>query len=357
MILDDSYFEENPFSWKKEKKERKLLKLLNGLNKHHYANCNSYKNIIDALDFRLHNSAKLEKLPFLPVNIFKSINLKSVSEKKVLRTMQSSGTTSSTKTKIYLDKDNAILQSKVLSKIVSDFIGKKRLPMLVVDNKFSLTGANGFSAKTAAIRGFSIFAKSMTFALDSKNKLDEKKIINFYKKYKNENIIIFGFTYLVYKKLLCTLRKYNLNIRFPKGLLLHGGGWKKMEDEKIDNENFKREVMEVLNIKKVHNYYGLIEQTGTIYMECEKGFFHASNFSDIYIRKAVNTPPVNNQKGMVQLISPLATSYPGHNILTEDIGMIYGQDNCECGRKGKYFQIFGRLKNTEIRGCSDTIID
>jgi len=31
-----------------------------------------------------------------------------------------------------------------------------------------------------------------------------------------------------------------------------------------------------------------------------------------------------------------------------------GEDDCPCGRKGKYFVIHGRLKNAEVRGCSDT---
>ena len=57
---------------------------------------------------------------------------------------------------------------------------------------------------------------------------------------------------------------------------------------------------------------------------------------------------------MIQLLSLLPTSYPGHSILTEDIGSIYGEDDCSCGRKGKYFKIYGRLKNAELRGCSDT---
>jgi hypothetical protein len=50
----------------------------------------------------------------------------------------------------------------------------------------------------------------------------------------------------------------------------------------------------------------------------------------------------------------LPESYPGHVLLTEDKGVILGEDDCPCGRKGKYFKIIGRLKNAEIRGCSDT---
>ena len=34
--------------------------------------------------------------------------------------------------------------------------------------------------------------------------------------------------------------------------------------------------------------------------------------------------------------------------------MVLGEDDCPCGLKGKYFKILGRIKNAEIRGCSDT---
>ncbi len=355
-MIDIDYFTKNPFSWVSDEKNHKLSKLINTLNKHHYKNCENYKRILDALDCRLFDINNLESFPFLPVDIFKSVDLKSIAENKILRTMRSSGTTSSNRTKIYLDKENAVIQSKVLAKIVSDFIGNKRLPMLVIANKESLSGETSFSAQTAALRGFSIFAKNMTFVLTKSNDLDMEKLKKFYQTYKNEKIIVFGFTYSVYRDLLVNLIKKKIKISFPQGLLLHGGGWKKMENQKIDNNNFKSLVNQYLSIKKVHNYYGLIEQTGTIYMECEEGYFHASNFSDIFIRRSVNEKPVIQKKGMVQLISPLATSYPGHNILTEDIGKIYGEDDCKCGRKGKYFHIFGRLEKSEIRGCSDTIV-
>ena len=51
----------------------------------------------------------------------------------------------------------------------------------------------------------------------------------------------------------------------------------------------------------------------------------------------------------------LTTSYPGHSILTEDLGTIYGEDDCKCGKNGKYFKVHGRQLNSEPRGCSDVI--
>jgi hypothetical protein len=102
----------------------------------------------------------------------------------------------------------------------------------------------------------------------------------------------------------------------------------------------------------------MVEQTGCIYMECECGHLHASIFSDVVVRNPLNFS-VNKigERGIVQVLSTIPTSYPGHSLLTEDEGVILGEDDCPCGRKGKYFKIFGRLKNAEIRGCSDTYAD
>ena len=77
-------------------------------------------------------------------------------------------------------------------------------------------------------------------------------------------------------------------------------------------------------------------------------------FSNIFIRDKKFNVLQNRKKGLIQLMSLLPTSYPGHNILTEDIGEIIGEDNCKCGLKGKYFLVHGRAKEAEIRGCSDT---
>jgi hypothetical protein len=60
------------------------------------------------------------------------------------------------------------------------------------------------------------------------------------------------------------------------------------------------------------------------------------------------------EAGIIEVVSALPKSYPGHALLTEDEGIVIGEDDCPCGRKGKYFKVHGRLANAEIRGCSDT---
>ena len=98
----------------------------------------------------------------------------------------------------------------------------------------------------------------------------------------------------------------------------------------------------------------MVEQTGSIFIECKKcGYFITSNFSDIIIRDRNFEVAKKGTKGLIQLLSLLPTSYPGHNILTEDIGEIVEEKYCKCGIKGKCFVVHGRAKEAEIRGCSD----
>ena len=99
----------------------------------------------------------------------------------------------------------------------------------------------------------------------------------------------------------------------------------------------------------------MAEQLGSVFVECEHGHMHCSNYSDILIRKPQEFSVCQRgERGLIQLLSVLPYSYPGHSILTEDEGIILGEDDCPCGRKGKYFKILGRIKNAELRGCSDT---
>lgn len=90
-------------------------------------------------------------------------------------------------------------------------------------------------------------------------------------------------------------------------------------------------------------------------MQCEQGHLHTSIFSDVIIRQPhdFSSAPVGTS-GIIQVLSLLPESYPGHSLLTEDEGILLGEDDCPCGRKGKYFKILGRLKKAELRGCSDT---
>jgi len=90
-------------------------------------------------------------------------------------------------------------------------------------------------------------------------------------------------------------------------------------------------------------------------VECSCGHLHAPNFADVVIRDMLTFEPLPPRKqGMIQVLSSLPESYPGHSLLTEDMGTVLGEDDCPCGWKGKYFEVAGRIPKAELRGCSDT---
>lgn len=335
-------------------KEELYVRALSDITKHHYQSCTQYKKIINMFGCPL-EFTNLNEIPFIPVRLFKEYELLSVEKSEVVKTMMSSGTTGQSVSKIFLDKHTAAYQTKVLTKIISAFIGVKRLPMLVIDTRSVVKDRNLFSARGAGILGFSMLGYDVTYALNEKMELDLDRVEQFLEKHQGENILIFGFTFIIWQHFYRTLEKLSIKLPLERGILIHGGGWKKLLGEAVDNSVFKSRLNNVTGLSKIFNYYGMVEQTGSIFMECEIGYLHSSIFSDVLIRDFKDFSVLSpGQQGLIQLLSLLPVSYPGHSIITEDIGKIIGVDDCPCGRKGKYFVIHGRIKKSEIRGCSDT---
>ena len=352
MLNYKKIFKQNPYSLIIKQKEQFFTKQLLQLTKFHYNNCNVYKKFLDFINFNFSNNYSLDELPFFPTRIFKDYELISVKRNQVKKILSSSGTTSSLVSRVFLDSLNSLNQVKVLSKIMSSFIGKKRLPLLIIDSKKTITERKFFNARSAAILGFSIFGKNITYALDDNMDLNIDKVMSFLKK-NNYKVMIFGFTSIIWSNFVLKLREKKIFLELNNSILIHGGGWKKLDNLKISNHEFRKTLKKYCNIIKVHNYYGMVEQTGSIFFECEYENLHTSIFSEIFIRKTDLSLSNLREKGLVQLMSLIPSSYPGHNLLTEDYGKIIGVDDCKCGRFGKYFKIYGRIKKSEIRGCSD----
>ena len=351
----NSLLDMGPYSLGELEKKRLFDSYLNNLTKYHYSNCEDYRKVLDSIGFNLKMKVSYSKIPFLPVRLFKLFDLYSIPKKNIFKTMTSSGTTGQSPSKIFLDKQTATNQSKVLVKIISKFLGSKRAPMIIIDSPEVLKDRNSFSARGAGILGFSIFGEKRIYALDKEMKLNIKDLLAFVKVNQGKSIFIFGFTFIIFQHFIKVLQKHNIKLNLSKSVLIHGGGWKKLQNEKVSSEQFRDLLKEYCSINNVFDYYGMVEQTGSIYMECEYGNLHASIFSDVIFRRAKDFSECGiGETGIIQTISIIPKSYPGHSLLTEDQGTLLGIDNCKCGRLGKYFKVFGRIENAEIRGCSDT---
>ena len=354
----DELFKLDPYSLTQSQKEEIYKEYLKDLTLHHMANCKEYANILKSITFDVNSIDSYHAIPALPVRLFKELSLKSCCDEDIVKTMTSSGTSGQKVSKIFLDRDTATHQQQVMAKIVANYIGAARVPMIIIDCPSVIKNRNMFSARGAGILGFSLFGSKKIYALDDDMNLQVDAIKEFLEIHKGKTIFLFGFTFMIWQhfyKALKSLKEKGITLNLENGVMIHGGGWKKLISEAVSPLEFNQRLQDVCGIKRVHNYYGMVEQTGCIYMQCECGHLHASIFSDVNTRRAKDFSLCNvGETGIVEVTSVLPESYPGHIILTEDEGTILGIDDCPCGRKGKYFEIKGRLKDAEIRGCSDT---
>jgi hypothetical protein len=211
------------------------------------------------------------------------------------------------------------------------------------------------SARGAGILGFSLFGQDVTYALDASMNLDLPAIDAFLARHAGQPVFLFGFTSIIWQHFHLSLQSQGRRLAIERGILLHGGGWKKLQEQAVGASEFRAALAESCGVHQVRNYYGMVEQTGSIHLECEHGHLHAPVYADVIIRRARDFSPADcGEPGLVQVLSMLPRSYPGHSLLTEDIGQLEGEDDCLCGRRGKYFSIAGRIAQAEVRGCSDT---
>lgn len=348
-----------PYGLSKSEKQAILGQHLRELTAHHRDNCTEYQSILKAFEYKLNETNNAESIPFIPVRLFKEYYLRSVPDESISVKMTSSGTTGQKKSVVAIDAETSKNQKKVLAHIVGSYIGNERLPLLILDSRMAVKDKKLFGARGAGILGFSIFGRNIQYALDDEMKLNMEAVNEFLEKHRGTKKLLFGYTFMIWEHFCESLREKGSRLDFERdAMLFHVGGWKKLADRAVDNEIYKKELLEVCNIDEVYNYYGMAEQLGSIFVECECGYMHPSNFSDIIIRNPEDfIVQKNGEKGLIELVSVLPKSYPGHAILTEDEGIVCGEDDCKCGRKGKYFKILGRVKNAELRGCSDTYAD
>ncbi len=354
--LGVSLLDAAPFGVRQRDKEARLLPALLALQEMHRESCPEYRAMLDRVWSEVRDGAdQLDELPWIPARLFKLLTLTSVPPEQIMRRLVSSGT-NGPPSQIVLDAHTATTQSQALVRIVADFIGKQRRPMVVIDDSAFLHDRTRVNARGAAILGFSQFAREQVFLLGHDLRPVWSRLEAVLSAADSEPPLLFGFTYLVWESFVQAAQRDGVRLRMPSGtILVHGGGWKRLADRQVSRAQFNEALAQTFGIERVHNYYGMVEQVGTIFVECEAGHLHAPAYADVRVRDISSLAALpTGATGMLQLLSVIPRSYPGHSILSEDLGTVLGEDDCPCGRLGRRFEVQGRLPTAELRGCSDT---
>ncbi len=306
---------------------------------------------------------KIADLPYLPVSVFKAnpaLSLVPASEVKPHPHVQFDQRASAESGRV-LDAATSRADDEGWSSRLSAISSERLAGHIWSSIAMKISGASPeLGARGAAIQALGSFATEIVscLRLDSQGELglDLEKLLACAAKWKEAEVLVYGFTHVIWTQLVEPLKRAGITLGLPNVHVLHSGGWKRLEQQAVTKDQFVRDVASVFGCptERIIDYYGMVENVGVVYPDCARGYKHVPAFAEVIIRDPLTLAPVEaGQQGLVQVCSVLPTSFPGFLLLTDDIGEIIGHDGCGCGRRGPHVRFLRRVPKVEVRGCGN----
>lgn len=342
-----------------------LIEKMRDVTRHHITNCAPYRKLCEVNQVDVDSLTRLEDFPYLPAALFKDALLLSIPESDVFREVRSSATSSGRPSRIGLNKANNRRWTRSMQRMLVDRIGDERLRMMVLDEPSVLGRGAVLSARASMTRSLMFAASDTAACLEETSgllRLDTEKLEQFLDDIGDgDGAMLFGFTFILYAQVAAPLLKAGRRFSVPKLKIIHAGGWKKLESAKVSREKLIEDCGVCFGVppENVIDLYGFTEQGGLLYPTCEEGVRHTPAWGAVIARDPTTLEPLPlGEPGLLQFLTPLQTAYPGHSVITEDVGVVLGRDDCPCGRLGARFVVYGRSETAvEERGCGDIMAE
>ena len=295
-------------------------------NFHHRENEN-YRNFCDNINVDLSKINCIEKIPFLPIVLFKNkkISIKNINHEIIF---ESSGT-GGLKSKHFIK--NLELYNKSIEECFKNFYGEIS-DYVIIGVTPSIESKNNSS-----------LIYMINQLIKKSNKKESQFLMNsdiFYsltKKLERENkkYIVYGLSHALLD--LLDGKDYNLK----ESIFIETGGMKGLRDE-IEKDELHKIISDGFNTNNVHSEYAMTELLSQSYSS-EKQVFMTPAWKKVLI-KDFNDPlkVKRNGRGFLNIID-LANKYSCPFISTEDVGEVYENGN---------FKLFGRGSDADLRGCN-----
>lgn len=293
-----------------------------------YKNNKIYQEYVNHLGVKPSNVVQLKQIPFLPIQFFKSHEIKTGSwgSKHIF---QSSGTTGAT-SKHYIE--DLEFYKKISYKIFSNFFNDIEKSVVIGllpsylerDNSSLVYMVNSFIDKTKNVHsGFYLNNQG-----DLVNKLNEISV-------QDIPIYLFGVTFA----LLELAENHELNLKEVH--ILETGGMKGRGLE-LTREELHKNLRAAFHTKNIFSEYGMTELLSQAYMKNGK-LFYTPPWMKVLIRDIYDPFSFsgNSKTGIINVID-LANVHSCAFIETEDLGV----------KNGDGFKVLGRLDNSDLRGCN-----
>ena len=295
-------------------------------NFHHRENEN-YRNFCDNINIDLSKINCIEKIPFLPIVLFKNkkISIKNINHEIIF---ESSGTGGLISKHFIKDLE---LYNKSIEECFKNFYGEIS-DYIIIGVTPSIESKNNSS-----------LIYMINQLIKKSNKKESQFLMNsdiFYsltKKLERENkkYIVYGLSHALLD--LLDGKDYNLK----ESIFIETGGMKGLRDE-IEKDKLHKIISDGFNTNNVHSEYAMTELLSQSY-SLEKQVFMTPAWKKVLI-KDFNDPlkVKRNGRGFLNIID-LANKYSCPFISTEDVGEVYENGN---------FKLFGRGSDADLRGCN-----
>ncbi|WP_299179152.1 acyl transferase [uncultured Chryseobacterium sp.] len=304
--------------------------------RYQYENVEIYRKFVDFLAIDPEKVDALEKIPFLPIEMFKNHKIldKNVSADLYF---QSSGTTQMNLSKHFIADENIYRES--IYKSFERFIGKPEdfiflglLPSYLERQNSSLIYMVDYLMTRSAKPENGYFLYNHEELFDLLNQLEDKKVI------------LFGVSFALLDFLdYCQSEKGQDSLQTSENLIVIETGGMKGRKEEMTKDELLKILQDGLGTDKIYSEYSMTELLSQAY-SLGHNEYECPNWMRIMVRNAED--PFSYEKtgrtGAVNIID-LANIHSCSFIATQDLGKTL--------RNGK-FQVLGRIDHSDIRGCS-----
>ena len=289
-----------------------------------------YRDFVAALKINPDEISRIEDIPFLPIQFFKSHIIKTT-DYEPAEWFESSGTTQTINSKHFLKDKNIYRNSYlegfrkfygnpedwVIIGLLPSYLERQHSSLVVmVDELIRLSGKKE--------SGFYLYEHQQLSEVLEQLEKDGRKTL------------LIGVSF----GLLDFAEAYPMKLQHT--VVMETGGMKGRRKEMI-----RAELHDVLQtafeLKNIHSEYGMTELLSQAWSK-EKGLFETPPWMKILLREEDDPLRVSSGEGsgLINVID-LANIYSCAFIATEDVGRIH---------KDGRFEVLGRADNSDIRGCS-----
>ena len=316
--------------------------------RYQYKNQEVYRKFVDYLNINPDEINDVEKIPFLPIEMFKNhliLDENSTAENY----FQSSGTTQMTRSKHYI-ADFGLYEQSIYESF-AQFIGKPEeyiflglLPNYSENSHSSLIYMVDFLMKKSGKpdNGYFLYNHAELFQLLEKLSAENKKVI------------LFGVSFALLDYLdFCN----NQSIHYfntQKLTVIETGGMKGRKEEMTKDE-LLRILQKGFGTEKIYSEYSMTELLSQAYSLGEN-LYESPNWMRILIRNTEDpfSYVEEGRTGAINIID-LANIHSCSFIATQDLGKIVNDFEIASSTsflRNDKFQVLGRIDHSDIRGCS-----